>query len=73
MPDDQPEIPQETFIIAPVAPKGKALPGLQEVLVASEVLKLLKSLPAKTPGVVDLKKGAIALAKAGGEKLAKAK
>ncbi|MFT3870062.1 MAG: hypothetical protein QM715_16565 [Nibricoccus sp.] len=77
MPDEvpPPENPGETFLLAPssTAAAGKTLPGLQEALVAAQVLKLIKALPPKTPGVAEIKAGAIKLAHAAGEKLSKAK
>jgi hypothetical protein len=76
MPDDpSPETPAETFLMAPStsAEAGKTLPGLQEALIAAQVLKLIKALPAKTPGVAEIKAGAITLAHTAGAKLSKAK
>jgi hypothetical protein len=76
MPDPDPEPPQESFIIAQGGGKGnqgKLLNGFQEAFVAVEILKLIKTLPAKTPGLAEIKAGALTLARAGGTKLSKAK
>lgn len=75
MGDEIIEPPQESFIVAPsiTTESGKILPGLKEALVAAQILKLLKNVPMKTPGYAEIKAGAILLAKAGGEKLAKSK
>ncbi|MFT3781413.1 MAG: hypothetical protein QM790_05295 [Nibricoccus sp.] len=75
MPDD-PEVPVgETFLLPPSASAGagKSLPGIEEALVAAHILKLVKTLPAKTPGAAEIKAGAIKLAHAAGDKLSKAK
>ncbi len=65
--------PEESFLIAQNGGKGKPLSGFQEAFVAVEILKLIKTLPAKTPGLAEIKSGAITLARAGGAKLSKAK
>lgn len=65
--------PQESFIIAQGGGKAKLLNGFQEAFVAVEIMKLIKTLPAKTPGVAAIKAGALTLAREGGTKLSKAK
>lgn len=59
--------------LIPAGVVSKTLPGLQEAKIAAQVLALIKALPAKTPGVAEIKAGAISLAHAAGEKLSKAK
>lgn len=73
MPDPDPEPPQESFIVAQNGGKAKLLNGFQEAFVAVEILKLIKTVPAKTPGVAEIKAGALKLAREGGVKLSKAK
>jgi len=64
----------ENFLIAPTSAKASTtLAGLSDAVIAQQILSLIAKLPAKTPGVAEIKKGAIALAQAGGAKLAKTK
>lgn len=76
MPSDNDEYnsQSENFLIAPgtVTTGGKSLPGLQEALIAAQILKLAQQLPAKTAGLAEIKKGAYAVAGAGAAKLAAA-
>ena len=77
MPDNNAEANQESFLLPPISTGAKAgakhLDGLQEAAIASHILTLIAKLPPKTPGVAEIKLGAIALAQAGGAKLVKAK
>jgi hypothetical protein len=80
MPDEEiPDYPIEAWIVAPGTGSDtgtstdKPLPGVQEALIAARILKLIQKLPPKTPGVANIRKGAIALAQSAGAKLSKAK
>jgi hypothetical protein len=78
MPDDTSQDSSgECFLLPPISTGAKVgtkhLDGLKEAAIASHILILIAKLPAKTPGVTEIKLGAIALAQAGGAKLTKAK
>lgn len=76
MPDEvDPVDSGEQFLLPPsaTAAAGKALSGLQEAHIAAQILSLIKTLPKGTPGVAEIKAGAIKLAHTAGEKLSKAK
>jgi hypothetical protein len=71
----QQDYTEETFLIAPGATAGKKPinVGLKETATATEILQLIEGLSPKTAGVVQIKKGALALLKSGAEKVAKTK
>ena len=73
MPDDDTYNPQEPFIVRPNTGKDKTLDGLYEAHTAAQILKLIKALPPKTPGVAEIKAGALILARAAGGRLSKSK
>jgi hypothetical protein len=69
------ETPEESFLIAPGTASGKKPinVGLKETAIATGILQMIEGLPPKTPGVAQIKTGALALLKAGAAKVAKAK
>jgi len=69
---DPEDPPQETFLVASGTGNCNNLPGMQEAIIASQILKLVQPLSPKTKGVSDIRKGALALAHAAGAKLGKA-